>query len=219
VAERTLYSYWRSQATYRVRIALALKELTAEIVTLDLLKGDQFAAPYRVLNPEAAVPALIEDEGPPLIQSLAILEYLEERHPEPPLLPKEPRTRAHVRALGQVVAMDAHPLVVPRVRHYLTQELGLGEPLLKEWIRHWLEEGMRTLETLLARDPRTGRFCVGDVPTLADLCLVPHVTTARMLYQADLTPYPTLARIHAACMQLPAFAETAPSRQPDAPQG
>ncbi|HUC17073.1 MAG TPA: maleylacetoacetate isomerase [Acetobacteraceae bacterium] len=218
MAERTLYSYWRSQASYRVRIALALKGLRAKIVTLDLLKGDQFASSYRALNPEASVPALVEGADPPLIQSLAILEYLEECHPEPPLLPKETRARAHARALGQVAAMDAHPLIVPRVRHYLTQELGIGETALRTWIRHWLEESTRTLETLLARDPLTGRFCVGDAPTFADLCVVPHIATARMLYGADLVPYPTLARIHAACMALPAFAETAPEHQPDAPR-
>ncbi len=200
-----------------MRIALALKGLVAEIETLDLIKGDQFAAEYRALNPEAAVPTLIEGEGPPLTQSLAILEFLEETYPEPPLLPKEARARAHVRALGQVVAMDAHPLVVPRVRHYLMHELGLGEPVVKKWIRHWLDLGTETLEALLARDPRTGRFCVGDAPTLADLCLVPHVTTARMLYDADISAYPTVARIYEACMALPAFAATGPVHQPDAP--
>ncbi len=217
VAGRKLYSYWRSQATYRVRIALALKGLEAEILTLDLIKGDQFASAYRALNPEASVPTLIEGDEPPLIQSLAILEYLEERHPEPPLLPKEPRQRAHVRALGQVVAMDAHPLIVPRVRHYLARELGLGEPVVKKWVVHWLEQGTRTLEAMLARDPRTGRFSFGDAPSLADLCLVPHVTSARMLYDADLAPYPTVSRIYESCMALPAFAATGPVHQPDAP--
>ena len=217
MAERTLYSYWRSQASYRVRIALAWKGLGAEIASLDLIKGDQFAASFRALNPEAAVPTLIEGEGAPLIQSLAILEYLEECHPEPPLLPREPRARAHARALGQVVAMDAHPLVVPRVRHYLAHELGLGDHALKHWIRHWLDRGTETLEAMLARDPRTGRFCVGDAPTLADLCLVPHVTTARMLYDADVSAYPTVARIYEACMALPEFAGTGPVHQPDAP--
>jgi maleylacetoacetate isomerase len=217
MAGRKLFSYWRSQATYRVRIALALKGLTAEIATLDLVKGDQFVPDYRALNPEAAVPALIEGEGPPLIQSLAILEYLEECHPEPPLLPEEPRARAHARALGQVVAMDAHPLVVPRVRHYLVHELGLGEKALHSWLRHWLDLGTASLEAMLARDPRTGRFCVGDAPTLADLCLVPHVTTARMLYDADISAWPTVARIYETCMALPSFAATGPVHQPDAP--
>ncbi|MDA8052078.1 MAG: maleylacetoacetate isomerase [Rhodospirillales bacterium] len=216
-AKVTLYSYWRSQAAFRVRIALALKGMKAEIVSLDLMKGEQFGEGYRALNPEAAVPTLIEGEGPPMIQSLAILEYLEETHPEPPLLPKDPRARAHARALGQVVAADVHPLIVPRVRQYLTGDLGLPEAKLRKWREHWLETGTRTLETMLARDARTGRFCIGDTPGYADVCLVPHVATARMLYQADLAKYPTVARIFEACMAQDAFAAAQPVHQPDAP--
>lgn len=212
-----LYSYWCSEATYRVRIALALKGVKPETITVDLRKGEQFGAAYRALNPEASVPTLLEGDGPPLVQSLAILEYLEETYPTPPLLPKNPRTRAHVRALAQVVAVDAHPLIAPRVGKFLTHEFGLGEQAVKKWDRHWLEFGTRTLEAMLARDPRTGRFCCGDELTLADLCLVPHVTTARMLYQADLGAYPTVSRIFDACMALGAFAATGPVHQPDAP--
>ncbi len=211
-----LYTYWRSQASYRVRIALHLKGLDAELVTLDLLKGDQLAPAYRVMNPEMVVPTLLDGDGPPLIQSLAILEYLDERFPQPPLLPKDVRARAHVRALAQVVAMDAHPFIVPRVRRVLEHELGLDEPARANWIRHWLDAGSRSLEELLSRDPRTGRFCCGDVVTLADLCLVPHLASARM-FGCEVALYPTVRRIFDACMQIEAFAATHPLRQPDAP--
>ena len=177
-----LYSYWRSQATYRVRIALRLKGVPIdELVTLDLIKGDQHASSYRAVNPEMVVPALLDGGGPPLVQSLAILEYLDEKYPQPPLLPKDLRDRAHVRALAQMLAMDAHPFVVPRVRKYLEQELHLDEPTRMKWIMHWLDLGSRSVEEVLARDKRTGRFCCGDQPTIADLCLVPHFVTAKML--------------------------------------
>jgi maleylacetoacetate isomerase/maleylpyruvate isomerase len=213
-----LYSYWRSQASYRVRIALHLKGLKAEIVSLDLIKGDQLTPEYRAVNPEMVVPALIADGGPPLIQSLAIVEYLDERYPEPPLLPRDLKDRAHVRALAQTVAMDAHPFVVPRVRKYLERELKLDEPARLKWLRHWLDSGTRTLEELLARDTRTGRFCYGDAPTVADLCLAAHVNSAKMLYGFDAAPYPTVRRIFDRCMELEAFSATHPLRQPDAPQ-
>jgi len=212
-----LFTYWRSQATYRVRIALRLKGLDAELAVIDLLKGDQLAPAYRAVNPEMAVPTLLDGDGPPLIQSLAILEYLDEQYPEPPLLPKDARARAHVRALAQVVAMDAHPLIVPRAIKYLVREMGADEPARTKWIRHWLDAGSRTLEDLLARDSRTGRFCCGDAPTLADLCLVPHLATAKM-FDCDLAPYPVARRIFEACMRIEAFALAHPLRQPDAPK-
>jgi maleylacetoacetate isomerase len=212
-----LYTYWRSQASFRVRVALRLKGLSADLVTLDLLKGDQFDPAYRAVNPEMVVPALIDGDGPPLVQSLAILEYLDEKHPSPPLLPKDLRDRAHVRALAQMVAMDAHPFVVPRVRKYLEQDLRLDETTRTEWLRHWLALGSQALEEVLARDPRTGRFCLGDSITMADLCLVPHLTTMKILVGGDLSPYPTASRILDSCMQLDAFAREHPMRQPDAP--
>src|SRR6266702_1681196 len=140
-----LYTYWRSQASYRVRIALALKGFKAETVTLDLLKGDQHEASYRALNPEMVVPTLLDGDGPPLVQSLAVLEYLDERYPQPPLLPTDLRARAHVRALAQMVAMDAHPFIVPRVRQYLEEALGADEPARAAWIRHWLDTGSRAI--------------------------------------------------------------------------
>ncbi len=212
-----LYTYWRSQATFRVRIALQLKGLAADLVPLDLLKGNQHADSYRTLNPQMAVPTLVTDDGTRLVQSLAILEYLDERYPEPPLLPRDPAARAHVRALALALAADAHPFVVPRVRSYLDKELGLDGPRILQWMRHWMVSGLRTVEEELARDPRTGAFCLGDRPTLADLCLVPHVTACRMIPGFDPGPYPTALRIHEHCMSLEAFRAAAPPRQPDAP--
>ena len=212
----TLYSFWRSQAAYRVRIALFLKGISAELRSIDLLKGEQHRDDYRAVNPEAVVPTLIEEGEAPLVQSLAILEYLEERHPAPPLLPRGLRDRAYVRALAYVPAMDAHPLIVPRVRNYLAKQLGVDEASRNEWLKHWLEEGNRTLEALLSRGGRAGRFCLGDEVTLADICLVPHLVSAGMLYELDLRPYPTCQRIFANAMALDAFAKTQPRLQPGA---
>ena len=211
-----LYSYWRSQASFRVRIALRMKGLAAETVSLDLLKGDQFDHAYSALNPQMVVPTLLDGEGPPLMQSLAILEYLEEKHPLPPLMPADLRARAHLRALAQMVAMDAHPFIVPRVRKYLEQELQLDELARVNWIRHWLNAGSRAIEDVLVRDPRTARFCCGDQPTIADICLVAHLTSAKMLCDCDPAAYPTARRIFDACMQIEAFVQEHPLRQADA---
>ena len=208
-----LYTYWRSQASFRVRVALRIKGLAVETASLDLLRGEQFEGAYRALNPEMVVPTLLDGQGPPLMQSLAILEYLEEKHPQPPLMPADLRARAHVRALAQIVAMDAHPFIVPRVRKYLEQELHLDEPARLSWVRHWLDAGSRAIEDVLLRDPRTGRFCCGDRPTIADICLVAHLTSAKMLCDCDPAPYPTAARIFDACMQIEAFAQEHPLRQ------
>ena len=214
----TLYTYWRSQAAFRVRIALRLKGIAMEKITLDLLKGEQFAASYQALNPEGVVPTLIDGTGEPLVQSLAILEYLDEKHPEPPLLPTDLRARAHARAIAQMVAMDAHPFIVPRVRKYLEQELGLEEAPRARWVRHWLDAGSRAVEQVLARDPRTGRFCVGDRPTIADICLAAHLTSGKLFGGRDPADFPTAGRIYQNCMQLEAFAAEHPLRQPDAPK-
>ena len=208
-----LYTYWRSQASYRVRIALRLKGLVAEMVSLDLLKGDQFDAAYRKLNPEMVVPTLIDGDAPPLVQSLAILEYLEEKYPQLPLLPTDLRARAHVRGLAQMLAMDAHPFIVLRVRKYLEQELHLDESARMRWLTHWLDAGSRAIEEVLARDPRTGHFCFGDHPTIADICLVAHLTSAKMLCDLSSAPYPTARRIFNACMEIEAFAVEHPLRQ------
>ena len=213
----TLFTYWRSQAAFRVRIALALKGLAMEKVTLDLLAGDQFSADYQKLNPEGVVPTLI-DEGAPLVQSLAILEYLDEKYPDPPLLPKELHARAHVRAIAQMVAMDAHPFIVPRVRKYLEEELHLDETARGKWVRHWLDAGSRAVEQVLAKDPRTGKFCVGDQVTVADICLAAHLTSAKLFGGRDPNEYPTAGRIYANCMAIAAFADEHPLRQPDAPK-
>jgi len=214
-----LFTYWRSQAAFRVRIALGLKGLRAEKVTLDLLAGDQFAADYHKLNPEGVVPTLVDDAGaPPLVQSLAILEYLDERHPEPPLLPKDLGARAHARALAQMVAMDAHPFIVPRVRKYLEEELRIDEGARAAWVRHWLDTGSQAIEETLARDPRTGQFCVGDQVTIADICLAAHLTSAKLFGGRDPAGYPVAGGIYVRCMAIPAFASEHPLRQPDAPK-
>jgi maleylacetoacetate isomerase len=210
-----LYTYWRSQASYRVRIALRLKGLPFETVSLDLLRGDQFEDAYRAVNAEMVVPSLIDGDAPPLVQSLAILEYLEEKYPEPPLLPHSLAARAHVRALAQTVAMDAHPFIVPRVRRYLEQELHVDEAARRTWIAHWLDEGSRAVEEMLSKDPRTGRFCCGDAPTIADLCLTAHLVSAKMLCGRDSAAYPTAHRILQNCMQIEAFAAEHPLRQPE----
>ena len=212
-----LFTYWRSQAAFRVRIAVRLKGLAAENITLDLIKGDQFAPAYRALNPEGVVPTLIDGEGQPLVQSLAILEYLDEKYPQPPLLPKELYARAHARAIAQMVAMDAHPFIVPRVRKYLEQELHLDEAARAQWVRHWLDAGSRAVEETLARDPRTGKFCVGDEVTVADICLAAHLTSAKLFGGRGPSDYPVAGRIYQTCMRIEAFAAEHPLGQPDAP--
>ena len=213
-----LYTYWRSQAAFRVRIALRLKGIETELEPIDILKGDQFSVAYRALNPEMVVPTLIDDDGTPLVQSLAILEYLDETYPEPPLLPRDIRARAHVRALAYTLVADAHPFVVPRVRKYLEQELHVDEPGRIKWMKHWMDEGLRAVEALLDRDPRTGRYCHGEQPTIADICLAAHITSALAFPSYDMTPYPTARRIFDSCMKLDAFAQAHPLKQPDAPR-
>jgi len=211
-----LYSFWRSLATFRVRIALNLKGLAPEVVNVDLMKGQQHAADFRALNPQMLIPALIDDTGHTLFQSVSILEYLDEIRPNPPLLPREPADRARVRALAMIVACDAHPLIVPRVRSYLEKELKLDEPTRLKWIRHWIGEALAALETHLSRDPQTGRYCHGDGITIADICLVSHAVGAK-LFEVDLAPYPTVTRIVDACLKEDAFARAHPLKQPGAP--
>jgi len=213
-----LYTFWRSQAAYRVRIALHLKGLEYERHTINLLKGEQFSDSYRKINPESVVPTLIDGDTK-LVQSLAILEYLEETHPSPPILPTGAADRAHARALGQIVAMEAHTLLVPRIRKYLEQVLGLDEETRMNWIRHWNDTASAALEAVLASDPRTGKFCVGDSPTVADICMVPHISSTIVLYNNDITRYPTIQRIYETCMALDAFSATHPLKQPDAAPG
>lgn len=211
------YSFWRSLASFRVRIALNLKGVEADVVDIDLLKGEQKKAEYHAVNPLMVIPALIEDGGAVLFESLAIIEYLDEVHPKPPLLPKDPRARARVRGLAQIVACDAHPLIVPRVRNYLEHELRLDEPARTKWVRHWFIEGFKALEAHLARAKETGRYCHGDAVTLADLCLVSH-TVGAQFFDLDPAAYPACNRIAEACLKEDAFARAHPLRQPGAPQ-
>jgi len=210
-----LYDYFRSSAAYRVRIALNLKGLAPERAFVHLRRGAQRDAGYLDLNPEGLVPLLVTDDGAALTQSLAIIEWLEETHPSPPLLPAVPLERARVRALALAVACDIHPLNNLRVLKYLTGTLGADDAARDAWYTHWCAVGLQALEARLAREPATGRCCHGDTPTLADVCLVPQLTNARRV-DLDLSPFPTLLRIEAACLELPAFAAAAPSQQPDA---
>ncbi len=212
-----LYSFWRSLATFRVRIALNLKGIAPdEVVNINLMKGEQREAAYRAVNPQMVLPALIEDDGNLLFESLAIIEYLDETHPQPPLLPADPRGRARVRALAQVVAADAHPLVVPRVRDYLEHEFGIDEPRRTQWCRHWSAQALQVLEAHLKGSAATGRFCHGDVVTVADICVASHVAGAKF-FAVDLAPFPTVTRIVEACSEIDAFARAHPLRQPGAP--
>jgi maleylpyruvate isomerase len=210
-----LYTYFRSSAAYRVRIALNLKGLAYDAAPIHLLRngGEQLADAYRSINPSALLPTL-DDDGALIGQSLAIIEYLEETHPQTPLLPADALGRARVRSLALTVAADTHPLGNLRVLKYLKGELGVSEEVKLGWQQHWLRLGMATLEAELSTDPRTGRYCHGDTPTLADCCLVPQVFSAQR-FQVDMTPYPTVMRIHAACAALPAFQQAHPSQQPD----
>lgn len=211
-----LYSYFRSSAAFRVRIALALKGLPFEYVPVHLLKdgGQQLSEQYRALNANALVPTLLDDDHA-LSQSMAIVEYLDETHPEPALLPGSALDRAYVRAVAQSIACEIHPLNNLRVLKYLKHTLGVSEEAKDAWYRHWIEIGFDGLEATLTREGKAGRFCFGDTPTLADLCLVPQVFNAQR-FQVDLEPYPTIVRIFDACMELPAFQQAAPKSQPDA---
>lgn len=211
------YSFWRSQASLRVRIALNLKGLPTQVIFVDLDADAHRADEFRRLNPQMALPALVDADGTTLVQSLAIIEYLEETHPAPPLLPKDARGRARVRALALMVACEGHPLLVPRVRRYLDHELNLRDAQQAAWRRHWTIETLAALEGHLADDTATGRFCHGDEPTLADICLFGHVTVA-VMQQINLAPYPTCKRIFETMMTLPAFATAHPLRQPDTPE-
>ena len=208
-----LYSFFRSSAAFRVRIALNLKKLTYETVAIHLRRNDQSKPEYRAVNPQGLVPVL-EDGGQRLIQSLAIIEYLDETRPEPPLLPKDPAERARVRALAEIVACDIHPINNLRVLRYLIHELGHDEAAIGKWYNYWIAAGFEALEPLLASDARTGDFCHGDAPGLADIALVPQVVNAER-YRLDLTPYPTLTRIFENCMRLEPFIAAHPNNQPD----
>jgi maleylacetoacetate isomerase len=212
-----LYSYWRSSSAYRVRIALNLKGLEHEIVPVNLLRdgGEQHLPAHLARNPQGLVPVL-EHDGRYFAQSLAIIEYLDELEPRPPLLPATAEGRARVRALALLIAGEIQPLNNLRVLGYLKRALGADEAARDAWYRHWLAGGLGPLEKRLSGDGATGRFCHGDEPGLADVCLVPQVYNAER-YAFDLQPFPVIRRITAACRELDAFTRAAPERQPDAP--
>jgi maleylpyruvate isomerase len=209
-----LYGYFRSSAAYRVRIALGLKGLPYEYAAVHLRKGEQTTEAYRALNRSELVPTLVDELGT-FTQSLAIIEYLDERHPAPPLLPAALAERARVRAIALAIACDIHPLDNLRVLRYLNRQLGATEEAKDAWYRHWVDVGLRALEAQLSGESATGEFCHGDAPTLADCCLVPQLANARRA-SIPLDAYPTLTRIEARCNTLAAFAAAAPERQPDA---
>jgi maleylacetoacetate isomerase len=212
-----LFSFWRSLATFRVRIALNLKGITPdEVIDINLPQGKQREESYRKINPMMALPALIEDDGTVLFESLAIIEYLDETHPNPPLLPKDPKARARVRGLAQIIACDTHPLIVPRVREYLAHEYKIDEPGVMKWGHHWHSVSLRALETNLAGSSQTGRYCQGDQITIADICLAGQAAGS-MYFKVDITPYPTVKRIVDTISAIDAFARAHPMKQPGAP--
>lgn len=212
-----LYSYWRSSAAYRVRIALNLKGLPYETLPVHLLNGggEQHGETYRDVNPQELVPVLMHGSRI-LRQSMAIIEYLDETWPQNPLLPSNARDRQRVRALAQAVACEIHPLNNLRVQQYLEKTLKVSEAKREEWTRHWIAEGFRALERLLADNPSTGEYCEGDVPTMADCLLVPQVFNAQR-FKVDMGGFPTIRRINESCLALPAFDAARPERQPDTP--
>jgi maleylacetoacetate isomerase len=211
----TFYGYFRSSSAYRCRIAFNLKQVPYEFVSVHLRKdgGQQKTPEYRALNPQALVPTMVSGDFT-LTQSLAIVEWLDETHGGPKLLPEDPNLRARVRAFAQVIACDIHPLQNLRVLDYLKTELGHDQPVADAWCRRWLGDGLRACEEMIANGPASGRFCFGDEPGLADICLVPQIFSAHR-FGVDLTAMPRLREIHAACEELPAFADAHPSRQPD----
>lgn len=213
----TLYSYWRSSAAYRVRIALHLKRLPFDTVSVNLLLdgGSQHSDDYRALNPQELVPVLRHGNRI-LRQSMAIIEYLDETWPDTSLLPSTTRERARVRALAQTIGCDIHPLNNRRVLRFLEQQWQVPLPEREEWARHWIRTGFAAIELLLAENPSTGEFCEGERPGLADCCLIPQVYNADR-FGVSLDAYPTIARINASCLALPAFDAARPENQPDAP--
>ena len=211
-----LYSFWRSLASYRVRIVMNLKGLKPdEVIDVNLMKGQQRQDAFRAVNPMMALPALVDGDGPALFESLAIIEYLDETHPNPPLLPKDPKGRARVRGLAQIVACDSHPLVVPRVREYLEHELKIDEPARNTWCQNWHRAALSALETHLA-DKATGKHAHGDSITIADVCIASQGAGATF-FKVDLAPFPNFKRVLDACMANDAFARAHPLKQPGAP--
>jgi len=211
-----LYNYFRSSASFRVRIALNLKGLPYEYAAVHLTKGggQQFAPEFRAINPDALIPVL-DDEGQRLTQSLAIIEYLEETHPEPPLLPTAPLERAYVRAIALGIACEIHPLNNLRVLRYLVRDMKVTDGQKDAWYRHWVQEGLAAVEARLVAENRCGRYALGSRVTLADVVIVPQIFNAKR-FDCRLDHVPTVMRIFEHCMELPAFIDAQPARQPDA---
>lgn len=212
-----LYSYWRSSAAYRVRIALNLKELQYEQIAVNLAKegGEQHLPGFKSVNPQELIPVLLHGERV-IRQSMAIVEYIEETFDGPRLLPVTARERARARGLAQIVACDVHPLNNMRVQQYLEREFRVPADERELWVQHWIRLGFDTLEELLTTNPSTGEFCEGDAPSLADICLVPQVYNA-LRFKLPMDPYPTIRRIYDTCLKDPAFDAARPEKQPDAP--
>jgi maleylacetoacetate isomerase len=214
--EWQLYGYWRSMATYRVRVALNLKGIRAQEIPINLESGEQVSPKFLAVNPEGAVPALIEQGQPALTQSIAILEYLEERYPNPPLMPKDLRARARVRSLAALITSDTHPLIVPRVRNYLMTHAGFDQAAWRAWAFHWVTRGVTAMEARLAGDRATGAFCDGDQITIADICVASLMAVAKVL-KFELPGIPTITRITDRCETIDAFQRANPRRQVGAP--
>jgi maleylacetoacetate isomerase len=211
-----LYTFFRSSASYRVRIALNLKGLSYDQAPIHLRRGggEQLAAAYKAINPQALVPAL-EDNGRILTQSLAIIEYLNEKYPNPPLLPQDPADRAAVRSMALVIACEVHPIQNLRVLNYVKATYSQTDAQVNQWAQHWIDLGLEALEQMIAAQPKRGKYCFGETPTLADICLVPQLGNARR-YGSDLARHPAILDIEKNCLALPAFAAAAPEQQPDA---
>jgi maleylacetoacetate isomerase len=216
-----LFSYWRTSATYRVRVALNLKGMRAEEHNVNLDTGEQRSAAYLAINPMGAIPALIDREAgaasAPLTQSLAILEFLEEAYPQPALLPADLHGRARVRSLAAMLAADTHPLITGRIKKYLTSATSLDDAGWRAWQIHWFSTGLQALEQRLASEPQTGVYCHGDTPTMADICLASILVVMRV-FKIEVEGIPTVQRVMAACERNEAFTRAAPLRQAGAPQ-
>lgn len=212
-----IFTYWRSLATFRVRMVLNLKGLTPEGIEVDLHAGAQLKPEFAAINPMKAIPVLVDDDGTTLHQSLPIMEYLDERYPDPPLMPADAAGRARVRALAQITVADGHPLVVPRVRADLVTRFGATPDQVNAWARHWLNAGLDAYEQMLARDKATGAFCHGDCIGIADVCLVSHAAGVRF-FEGTIDNHPTVKRIVELCLADPRIAGAHPLKQPGAPK-
>ena len=210
-----MYGFWRSIASFRVRVALRLKGIEFDETSIDILSGEQFEPGYDAINPAHALPAVVHD-GNLLVQSLPIIEYLDQLYPEPPLLPADAKGRAYARALALITAADTHPLTVPRVRNYLREKFGAGQDAVHDWAGHWISEGFKTYERLLTQRP-PAPFAAGASPSVADICIAGHIASAD-LFKFNTSAFPTVTALGARCFAIPAFASSHPFAQPGAPK-